>query len=328
MFRFRLLPRVAARLLSEPSLPLGSVAGLRLRAHASALLTAVVTACALARALGELVGGTAAAVALFASVVTLAAFLSLGARSAAGAFAGGVVRTGRPRAAATLTFYLFGTAARGDAPETYREELFSGLAGLVTSVALSVGGAAVWVAAASDPGRGTLAAGAALFCVTNALIASIHLFPAFPLDGGRILRAALWRVGGCPVRATWLAARNARWFALAMIGVGVVAAARGSGIGSVLVLVGWFVGESAHGAAESARSALVRERFAATDRPSYARSSSPSAPLGAERAGRRHVANPSRPSTTTAGTLPSTPNEPPVHKADPSDRTSSSDDDA
>jgi Zn-dependent protease len=327
MFRFRLLPRVAARLLSEPSLPLGSVAGLRLRAHASALLTAVVTACALARALGGLVGGTDLAVALFASAVTLAVFLSLGARCAAGAFAGGVVRTGRPRAATTLTFYLFGTAARGDAPQSCREELVSGAAGLVTSVTLALGGAAVWIFAGSDPTRGVLATGAALFSVTNALIASIHLFPAFPLDGGRILRAALWRVGGCPVRATWLAARNTRWFALAMIGVGIVTAARGSGIGAVLVLVGWFVGESAHGAAESARSALVRERFAATEPPPYARSSLPSVSLGPERAGRRHVANPSKPRTTTAGTLPSTPNDPPVHREDPSDRTSSSDDD-
>ncbi|OGB95044.1 MAG: hypothetical protein A3G35_10620 [candidate division NC10 bacterium RIFCSPLOWO2_12_FULL_66_18] len=44
-------------------------------------------------------------------------------------------------------------------------------------------------------------------------IVLFNLIPAFPLDGGRILRAALWRFWGDLPRATRAAAGAGRFFA-------------------------------------------------------------------------------------------------------------------
>ena len=58
----------------------------------------------------------------------------------------------------------------------------------------------------------------------NAAIFLFNLIPAFPLDGGRILRAALWRYSGDIHRATKTAARIGRAFGYLMIAFGVVLA--------------------------------------------------------------------------------------------------------
>ncbi len=50
----------------------------------------------------------------------------------------------------------------------------------------------------------------------NALLGTLNLIPAFPMDGGRILRALLWtRIGR--LRATRIASRIGMWFSLVLI---------------------------------------------------------------------------------------------------------------
>jgi Zn-dependent protease/CBS domain-containing protein len=48
----------------------------------------------------------------------------------------------------------------------------------------------------------------------NVLLLAFNLVPAFPLDGGRIARAAIWRVTGSKRRGTQIAARLGQWFGL------------------------------------------------------------------------------------------------------------------
>ena len=48
-----------------------------------------------------------------------------------------------------------------------------------------------------------------------------NLIPAFPLDGGRIARAAAWQVTGSRSSATRFAARIGRGISWLMIGFGV-----------------------------------------------------------------------------------------------------------
>ncbi|MFP5224282.1 MAG: site-2 protease family protein [Actinomycetota bacterium] len=55
----------------------------------------------------------------------------------------------------------------------------------------------------------------------NLALAVFNLIPAFPMDGGRILRSILWRVTGARGRATRWAARVARAFATGLIVLGV-----------------------------------------------------------------------------------------------------------
>jgi Zn-dependent protease len=48
----------------------------------------------------------------------------------------------------------------------------------------------------------------------NVLLLAFNLIPAFPLDGGRIARAIVWRVTGSKRRGTQIAARLGQWFGL------------------------------------------------------------------------------------------------------------------
>src|SRR4051812_42508420 len=60
------------------------------------------------------------------------------------------------------------------------------------------------------------------FVVTmNVVLLLFNLVPAFPLDGGRIARAIVWKLTGDRVRATRVAARLGEVFSWLMIGYGV-----------------------------------------------------------------------------------------------------------
>ena len=56
----------------------------------------------------------------------------------------------------------------------------------------------------------------------NLLLLLFNLIPAFPLDGGRILRGFLWMRTKNRMTATVAASRAGRFFAVVLIGVGVL----------------------------------------------------------------------------------------------------------
>ncbi len=60
-----------------------------------------------------------------------------------------------------------------------------------------------------------------LLAMINFGLTFFNLLPAFPLDGGRILRALLWKRWGDPIRSTVIASRIGQAFATALIIAGV-----------------------------------------------------------------------------------------------------------
>jgi CBS domain-containing protein len=54
----------------------------------------------------------------------------------------------------------------------------------------------------------------------NVLLLAFNLVPAFPLDGGRMARAIVWRVTGSKQRGTRVAAKFGQWFGLILGGAG------------------------------------------------------------------------------------------------------------
>jgi Zn-dependent protease len=56
---------------------------------------------------------------------------------------------------------------------------------------------------------------------TNVLLLLFNLIPAFPLDGGRITRAIVWRVTGDKRRGTQVAAKLGEGFAVILAGIGI-----------------------------------------------------------------------------------------------------------
>ena len=93
----------------------------------------------------------------------------------------------------------------------------------------------------------------------NVLLLVFNLIPAFPLDGGRILRGFLWTRTNNRMAATVAAARAGRFFAVVLIGVGVLDFFFVNPVNGLwLMLIGWFLDTAARGEAhgEQARHAL------------------------------------------------------------------------
>ncbi len=75
----------------------------------------------------------------------------------------------------------------------------------------------------------------------NLLLAAFNLIPAAPLDGGRILRAGLWRAWRDKARASISAARAGRVFGVVLIALGVIEFAYAGWYGLWPALLGWFL---------------------------------------------------------------------------------------
>jgi Zn-dependent protease/predicted transcriptional regulator len=75
----------------------------------------------------------------------------------------------------------------------------------------------------------------------NLVLGLVNLVPAYPLDGGRLVRDIAWRRSGSE-RSGWRAAsQSGRLTGLAMIGFGIVLfVARGDMTGALIALTGWF----------------------------------------------------------------------------------------
>jgi Zn-dependent protease len=83
----------------------------------------------------------------------------------------------------------------------------------------------------------------------NTVLLLFNLVPAFPLDGGRIARAAIWRYTGSRERATRVAAQIGQGFAFLLIGAGLFIALTGDAFDGIwLAILGWLLGSSARGA--------------------------------------------------------------------------------
>jgi Zn-dependent protease len=89
----------------------------------------------------------------------------------------------------------------------------------------------------------------------NLMLLIFNLIPAFPLDGGRIARALVWRVTGDRNRATRVAGAIGQGFAYLLMGLGIFLAASGHPFNGIwLTVIGWFI-------AQSARAAVVSTAF-------------------------------------------------------------------
>jgi Zn-dependent protease len=150
-----------------------------------------------------------------------------------------------------ITLWLFGGVAsfRGPFPGPGAEFRIA-VAGPLVSLAL--GAAFAGLAALTDPAV-TVDGVAFWLGYINLTLLVFNLLPALPLDGGRILRAALWRARSDFAWATRLAAEAGRATGLLLIAAGIVLfLMRGMFGGAWIAFLGWFVLGTAGSEARSA----------------------------------------------------------------------------
>jgi Zn-dependent protease/CBS domain-containing protein len=142
-----------------------------------------------------------------------------------------------------ITLWLLGGVSRlqGEFPDPGAEIRVAGagpLASLLLGVAFSL---LAWLVHIAGAG-GVLVAALAWLGGINILLAVFNVIPAAPLDGGRLLRAVLWRITGDKLKAAIWSARSGQVFGwiLAVAGVYLVLVQRDYSW-LWFVLLGWFL---------------------------------------------------------------------------------------
>jgi Zn-dependent protease len=193
------------------SVPLGRIAGVTIRVH----VTFIALVALVALSAGETGESEVAAVGwlglLFACVVVHELAHALVARS-------------KGIAAHEIDLLPIGGVSRLERiPDRWRDESAIAIAGPVASVGVALVAFALAAAAGLPLGPADLWEGPLLtrLAWVNLMLAGFNLLPAFPLDGGRVLRALLER-DRTRVQATQLASAISRSLAALMIGFGVL----------------------------------------------------------------------------------------------------------
>lgn len=139
----------------------------------------------------------------------------------------------------SITLFIFGGVAQlEEDPRDGRAEFWMAAAGPLVSLTL----AGLFYTCATLPFVGPSGAAVAKYlALINLILALFNLVPAFPMDGGRLLRGALWESMG-KARATRIASGAGTVFAFLLIFAGVFSLLRGDGLGGVwYILIGWFI---------------------------------------------------------------------------------------
>jgi len=143
---------------------------------------------------GKYVAGVVFAIVLYLSVLVHEAAHALMAR-----------HYGHPVSSITLHFLGGATAMEGEARRP-REEFWIAVVGPLASIAIGVAAFGLWFV---TPG-GLIQMTVEGLIGANLLVGVLNLVPGLPLDGGRVLKAIVWGIGGNPHRGTVVAGWGGR----------------------------------------------------------------------------------------------------------------------
>jgi Zn-dependent protease/predicted transcriptional regulator len=145
--------------------------------------------------------------------------------------------------AIAVSFFGGSTPLDPTAPNP-RDDLAIAASGPLASLAIAgASGVLAVVAAGLGGDLGLLAVPLVALLVLNAILGGINLVPAYPLDGGRIIRAIAWRRTGSEVsgwRAAVLSGRISG-FAGVIIGLAILLFLGSTTDGAMIALSGWFL---------------------------------------------------------------------------------------
>jgi Zn-dependent protease/CBS domain-containing protein len=142
-----------------------------------------------------------------------------------------------------ITLFLFGGVAEmGEEPPNPKAEFVMAIMGPISSIVIGIIFYAIYVlgrqSAWSEPINGVVY----YLAYINGLLALFNLVPAFPLDGGRVLRSILWGLKKNLRWATRISSRIGAGFGILLIVLGAFQFLRGNFIGGMWwFLIGMFL---------------------------------------------------------------------------------------
>ncbi len=142
-----------------------------------------------------------------------------------------------------ITLFIFGGIAQMDEePQTAKGELLMAVAGPIASVVLGAAFFILHLFAAGIPWPKPVDGVLVYLASINVILALFNMIPAFPLDGGRVLRSILWKWKNDLRWATRISSRIGAGFGIVLIVLGAIDFIAGNFIGGVwLALIGFFL---------------------------------------------------------------------------------------
>src|SRR5690606_31032581 len=142
-----------------------------------------------------------------------------------------------------ITLFIFGGVAEmTEEPRSAKVEFWMAIAGPLASFTLAL---VFWVVAGFGAMAGLPVPVVGVLdylAFINLLLGAFNLIPASPMDGGRVVRAALWHYRGDFRSATRIAAGAGTGFGTVLMALGVPSVASGNFVGGMWwFLIGLFV---------------------------------------------------------------------------------------
>jgi len=155
-----------------------------------------------------------------------------------------------------ITLFIFGGVTKtGQEAKTARDEFWVAIVGPLTSVAIA---GVLWavVNLTGEVLPEPVSFGLGYLGWLNLALGVFNMLPGFPLDGGRVLRAAIWRSTGSFGKATRGATTGGKILASILIGLGLFVLFGGNLGGLWYAAIGWFLYQAASGAGQEV---LIRQ---------------------------------------------------------------------
>lgn len=152
-----------------------------------------------------------------------------------------------------ITLFIFGgVAGLKSEPKNARSEFWIAVAGPAMSFALAIFGNLMANIMTNLGASEPVIVLFAYLGLANLVLAIFNLVPAFPMDGGRVLRAFLWYLKSDLEYATRIASQLGSILGVGFMALGLFLVVNGAGVGGFwLILIGFFVLGSSRGAYES-----------------------------------------------------------------------------
>ncbi len=157
-----------------------------------------------------------------------------------------------------ITLFLYGGMSQtAEEPKSAQEEFWMAIAGPITSFVLALGFYLLGISGVAAIWPKPVIAVLGYLSLINLILGIFNMAPGLPLDGGRVLRSAIWAWTDDLPKATHWASNAGQVFGFALMAFGFLDILRGNLAGGLwMIFIGWFLAGAAR---QSYQQMMMRE---------------------------------------------------------------------